>query len=673
MDRPNTPPRWRSNPWWTVAALFAVTFAVYWPSLNGGVVWDDDAHVTRPGLQSLGGLWRIWTDLHATQQYYPLLHSAFWVEHTLWGDATFGYHLTNILLHATSASLLVLVLKRLDVPGARLAGLIFAVHPVCVESVAWISEQKNTLSLVFYLLSTLAYLRFDRMRGQPAAARAYGLASALFVLALLTKSVTSTLPAALLVILWWQRGRISWRQDVKPLLPWFVLAVSSGALTSWIERTIGGAQGGEFDLTLVQRCLLAGRNLWFYLGKIVWPTNLVLIYPRWNVRSESAGWILYFAAAILVTVALWLMRSRSRGPLAAWLLFVGTLFPALGFFNVYPFIFSFVADHFQYHAMLGIIAAVAAGAAGLLERVSQAAQATGWAVVATLVTGLALLSNGNCGNFTDQHALFEATLEQNPGCWLAHDSLGLWYKDRGDAVRAMEHFQEAIRLRNDYPQAHNNLGLSYEDRGEMDKAIAEFREALRFNKDLVEAHNNLGSALGEQPGHMDEAAAEFQEAVRLQPEYAGAHDNLGSVLLKMPGRLNDAIAQYREAVRLDPGAADAHAHLGYALSGLPDQANEAIGQYEESIRLNPGDGQVRNNLGLALIAQGRSSEAVSQFEEALRLMPNFAEIRLNLAIALLNIPGQRNEAARQLDAYLQVRPANEMTQQILGQIQATPP
>jgi tetratricopeptide (TPR) repeat protein len=576
-----------------------------------------------------------------------------------------------VLFHATSACLFVALLRRLGVPGASLAGILFAVHPVCVESVAWISEQKNTLSLVFYLLSALAYLRFDQVRGQPSAARAYAMASALFVCALLTKSVTGTLPAALLVIFWWKRGRIDWRRDGVPLIPWFALAVASGLLTSWIERTIGGAQGPDFNLTLVQRCLLSGRVLWFYLGKLVWPTHLVLIYPRWDVRSAGWGWAPYLVAAVLVTLALWLARSRSRGPLAAWLLFVGTLFPALGFFNVYPFLFSYVADHFQYHAMLGMVAAAAACAAGFLEKASQAAQAAGWALVAAAATGLALLSNADSGAFHDPRTLFSATLEQNPACWLAHDGLGLWFKDHGDRPAAIGHFEEALRLRKDYPQAHNNLGLCYEDQGEIDKAIEEFREAIRINGDLAEAHNNLGSALARDPEHIDEAVAEFREAARLQPEYAGAHDNLGTALLKMPGRAVEAIAEYRTAVRMDPGSADAHAHLGFALSTLPDRTNEAIDEYEESLRLNPADGQVRNNLGLALIAEGRPTEAAEQFETALRFMPSFAEIHLNLAIAFLGIPGRRTEAAQQLEAYLQVRPANELSQQILEQLQAT--
>ena len=342
MQRQSASPATRASNGWTAALILGLTFACYWPALNGGLVWDDSAHVTRAELQSGAGLWRIWSDPHATQQYYPLLHSAFWIEHRLWGDATLGYHLANVLQHATAACLLVLILRRLNVPGARVAGLLFAVHPVCVESVAWISEQKNTLSLVFYLTAALAYLRFDRDRRHPSAHRAYLLASLLFILALLTKTVTATLPAALLVVFWWRRGRISWRRDVVPLVPWFVLAIASGLFTAWVERRLIGAEGAAFDLTLAQRCLLAGRAIWFYLGKLLWPVHLVFVYPRWDVKTAAAGWTGYLALSVLVTAALWILRRRMRGPLAAWLFFVGSLFPALGFLNVYPFLFSCV-------------------------------------------------------------------------------------------------------------------------------------------------------------------------------------------------------------------------------------------------------------------------------------------------------------------------------------------
>src|SRR5215813_7467510 len=251
----------------TMLSIGVVVVSAYLPAIQGGFIWDDGAHVTKLDLRSLHGLWRIWFEVGATQQYYPLLHSTFWLEHRLWGDAAVGYHIANILLHVLAASLLLIVLRRLKIPGAALAAAIFALHPVHVESVAWITEQKNTISTVFYFSALLAYLRFDEKRQ----VQDYAIASTIFVMALLTKTVTATLPAALLVIFWWQRGHLSWKHYVLPLVPFFVLGAAAGALTAWVERRHIGAEGAEFELTLVQRTLIAGRVVWFYLGKLVWP------------------------------------------------------------------------------------------------------------------------------------------------------------------------------------------------------------------------------------------------------------------------------------------------------------------------------------------------------------------------------------------------------------------
>ncbi|MGA3017904.1 MAG: hypothetical protein ABSF62_12355, partial [Bryobacteraceae bacterium] len=347
------------------ASILCATLVAYLPALRGGLLWDDSSHVTRPDLQSLHGLWRIWFDLGATQQYYPLLHSAFWMEHRIWGDAVLGYHLTNVTLHAASACLVVMIVRRLALPGAWLAGLVFALHPVSVEAVAWISEQKSTLSGVFYLASALAYLRCDQSRR----ASRYWLALGLFVLALLTKTVTATLPGALLVVVWWQRGRIEWKRDLRPLLPWFALGASAGLCTAWVEKTFIGAKGADFTLTLVQRCLLAGRVICFYAGKLLWPRNLTFLYPRWNIDPGEWWQYLFPAGVVALAVGLWLVGRRHRGPLAGLLIFAGTLFPVLGFLNVYPFRYSYVADHFQYLASLGIIVPVASALAIVAGRI----------------------------------------------------------------------------------------------------------------------------------------------------------------------------------------------------------------------------------------------------------------------------------------------------------------
>ena len=379
-----------------------------------------------------------------------------------------------------------------------LAALIFAVHPVCVESVAWISEQKNTLSLVFYLLAGLAYLDFDARRRR----WSYGAALGFFILALGTKSVTATLPAALLVVLWWRKGRLSWRRDIVPLAPWFVLAMVSGLFTAWVERKFIGAEGARFDLLAGQRVLLAGRVIWFYLGKLFWPSDLMFIYPHWDVAAAGVGWYGCVGAALAVTAALWLMRGRSRGPLAGWLFFTGSLLPALGFFNVYPFLFSYVADHFQYLASLGIIAAVAWGIVMILARVPPGVRAGGRALCALLVVTLGILANRQSRMYSDGETLYRATLARNPDCWMAHNNLALELaRSPAGKAEAIAHFRDALRIRPDYPEAHNNLAVELaKSPGSLPEAIAQYEEALRLQPELRGSPQQPGHRAGEAAG-----------------------------------------------------------------------------------------------------------------------------------------------------------------------------
>ncbi len=431
---------WSVRDWCFVAALLAAVVLLYQPVWRGALIWDDDKHVTRPELQSWQGLYRIWFDLGATQQYYPLLHSTFWFEHKLWGDAVLGYHLANILLHAAAAVLVALVLRRLKVPGAYLAAAIFALHPVQVESVAWITEQKNTLSAVFYLGAMLIYLRFDRTRRTPL----YLAALALFVLGLLSKTVTATLPAGLLVIFWWQRGRLSWKRDVAPLVPFFAIGAVAGLFTAWVERKLIGAEGAAFDLTPVDRCLIAGRAIWFYLGKLFWPRELIFIYPRWHV-SQAVWWQYVFPlAALLLLGLLWAVRRRWRGPLAGFLFFIGTLFPVLGFCNVFPFIYSFVADHFQYLASLGIVALAAGGAARLFDRWGLWNRPAGYAACLGLLAALGGLTWRQCQMYSDVEALYRTTIAENADCWMARNNISVILFKQGKVDEALEQLHRSL-------------------------------------------------------------------------------------------------------------------------------------------------------------------------------------------------------------------------------------
>jgi tetratricopeptide (TPR) repeat protein len=609
--------------------LLAATLLAYQPAWNGQPLWDDAAHMTKPALRSAAGLASIWTQLGATQQYYPLMHTVFWLEYHLWGESTAGYHLVNILLHFSSVVLLVAILRRLRVPGAWIAGGIFALHPVMVESVAWITELKNTLSGVFFLAAALAYLKFDSQRER----KHYALALLLFLLGLLAKSVIVTLPAVLLVVFWWMRGRLSLKRDVLPLAPFFVVGIVSGMFTAWVERRFIGAQGGDFDFSLVDRCLIAGRAAWFYLYKLLWPANLVFIYPRWHIDSTAVWQYLFPAAFLLVAVLFWALRNRSRTPLAVLLYFVVALFPALGFFNVYPFIYSFVSDHFQYIACIGPIAAVAASIALGTDHVNAGLRR--WLqplLYGLLLSVLFILSRNQSRMYSDAETLYRTTVTKNNRCWMAHTHLGLLLMETGRHDEAKAHLLQALELHPNQADAHSNLGLLFMDMGRPDEATAHLRKALELNPNHADAHNNLGALLAHN-GRPDDAMTHLLRALELHPDHAEVHYNLGDLLAGM-GRADEAMVHYRKALGFHPNYADAHNNLGLLLA-KQDASDEAMAHFRKALEANPHHANAHNNLGVMLAGVGQIDAAIAHYRKALEIDPLAVDHLDNLVSALL--------------------------------------
>lgn len=664
MSRPNFSDKARSpDPFdWPTRNLYplllVVTVLAYWPALTGGLLWDDSGHITRADLRSIDGLARIWFDFGATQQFYPLLHSAFWIEHKLWGDATLGYHLVNVLQHATAAFLFAAVLRRLAIPGATLAAFLFALHPVCVESVAWISEQKNTLSAVLYLGAALAYLRYDVERTWSR----HVFATLLFVAALFTKSVTATLPAALLVVFWWRRGKLGWCHDIIPLLPWLFLGLASGTVTAYFEHALIGAQGAAFELTAIERTLLAGRVVWFYLGKLLWPVDLTFIYPRWTVDA-SVWWQWLFPLATLAVLAalLVLARSRSaialnaqlsalsspaharRAPLAAALLFGGTLFPVLGFFNVYPFLFSYVADHFQYLAILPLLALIAAALRSLCTRWPRPAA---FAPAAALLLTLGTLTALQARIYRDAFTLYRTTIARNPDCWMAHNNLAMLLTESGEPAAAVPHLEQALKLRPDYPQALSNLGDNLMRLGRPAEAVVHLEHALRLETDYPEAHNNLALALAALDRH-PEAIAHYEAALRINPRFASAHYNLG-LALASSDHVVDAIPHFQRAVEFQPQHADAHLSLAFALAST-DRFTESVPHFERALALNPASAPAHQAFARALARYGRLDQALTHFRRVVELTPQSGAAHLDLAFALRQL-GRTEEAQHHFSA-----------------------
>jgi tetratricopeptide (TPR) repeat protein len=627
------------------AALLVAVLIVYQPAWHGGRIWDDDAHITRPELRSWGGLWRIWFELGATQQYYPLAHSAFWAQAQLWGDHLLGYHLVNIVLHALSSFLIVVILRRLSAPGALLAGVLFALHPIQVESVAWMSELKNTLSGVFYFGALLAYLSFDQTRRF----KPYLLAALLFVLALLTKSVTATLPAGLLVIFWWKRGTLSWRRDVTPLIPFFAIGAGAGMFTSWAERSLIGATGAAFDFSPIQRLLIAGRAFLFYLHQLLWPADLIFIYPRWKIDAAVWWQYLYPAAAAALILIAWSFRARTRAPLAALLYFGITLGPALGFVNVYPFRFSFVADHFQYLAAAGVIALIAATIAATVDRLvcrlktpSLVLRRTATALTLGLI--LSVLTWNQSKLYAAPRVLYEETLRRNPSAWLAHLNLGfLANQDPSEGkAAAIAHYRAALAINPDEAQVHTNLGTAWMETGLYDDALNEFQTAVRLAPGYSEAYLNTGTDL-QHLGRYQEAEAAYREALAIKPGLAPAHYDLG-VVLKYLGRREEALSEVKEALRIQPDYTEAR-RLQRDL-GRPGENGQLPGQIGGPIALSP-EAETHANLGEKLIETGHLDESAAEFREALRLDPDAAEVQGKLGYVLWRL-GRAPEAEREL-------------------------
>ncbi|MGD1020355.1 MAG: tetratricopeptide repeat protein [Verrucomicrobiia bacterium] len=634
-----------------------LTVLAYLPALTGNFVWDDDSWTTGiPELVSnVSGLRLMWCQPTALQQYYPLTGTTFWLDNHLWGFWTPPYHIENLLLHILAALLFWRLLQRLKVPGAWLAGAIFALHPVMVESVAWITERKNVLSLVLYLGALLAYGRFTRFwndGNDPVAVprvppprdwTAYGLAFVLFVAALLAKATAFSLPAAILLIAWWKRGRIRWRADIVPTLPFFAAAIGLCLVTAWLEKNHVGAKGTDWALSFPERCLIAGRALWFYIGKLLWPANLCFIYPRWQLDSSSWWQWLYPISAVGALLLLWLARDRiGRGPVTAALFFVGTLFPVLGFLNAYFMYYSFVCDHWTYLSSLGLIALAAALVTRLTGHFRARAPLYGFAaVVLALFT---TLTWRQCGIYADIETLWRDTLTKNPGAWMAHNNLGIILRDQGRIPEAIAHYEQALRFNPAYPLAHNNLGVALKQMGKIEEAIEQYQQALRLRPDYAEARDNLGNAL-RVAGRVAEAVEQYEHVLRIQPDSAEAHYNL-AIALRQQGKIEDAIEHYVQALRIQPDFFEAHCNLAVILMRL-GRIHEAVEHYSEAARIRPGSAEVQNDLAIALVQQGATDEAIRHFEQALRIKPDYPEAQNGLAWLLATLePAEGGDPAR---------------------------
>jgi tetratricopeptide (TPR) repeat protein len=601
--------------------LAAVTIFAYRPAWNGGFIWDDDWYVTNnPLLIAPDGMWRIWFSLDAPSQYFPLTYTTFRIEHALWGFNPTGYHWVNLFLHVANALLVWWLLARLKIPGAWLAAGIFALHPIQVESIAWITERKNVLMGFFFLLTLLAWTQFiDERERWPW--RYYRLALIFYVLALSAKSTACTLPAALFLILWLQKKRIDWPR-VWQIAPFVVLGLTMGLIAVWWERYHMGTRGPLFVLGPLERLIVATRAAWFYLGKLLWPAKLTFIYPQWTITPSNPLAYIWLVAGIALCAAIYFARRYvGRGPEVAAVFFVATLGPMLGFIMLYTFRYTFVADHYQYLASIGPIALVSAGLVKFTE----------WArfgprflfSLGILIFGaLGILTWRQSAGYRDIEILWRTTIDRNPGCWMAEHNLGGKLLNKGDVEGAIAHFERASQLKSDNPETHYGLADALRRKGDIERATTEAQVSLNLRPNDFDTHFLLGRALVRK-GLIDEAITHFSKAIEIRPNHSAAHYNLAIALLEKHETAR-AIDHYEKAIEAQPDFLEALTNLAWIFANFPDatirNGPKAVELAERANRLTGGTNPlVLRTLAAAYASIQDRNKALETSRRALQL------------------------------------------------------
>ena len=577
-------------------AFLLLALVAYWPAVSNGFIWDDDVMLTENEvMKAPDGLKRIWFSAELSD-YFPLTSTSFWIEWRLWEMNAVGYNVTNILLHGLSGILLWRALLRLKVPCAWLAAVLFTLHPVCVASVDWIAERKNTLSMVFYLSALLAYFQFENGTRW----RMYAAALGLFALALLSKTSVVILPLVLLLCAWWQRGRIN-RLDLFRTIPFFALSLVFGLITVWFQsHEVLFGEAHETD-TFLTRVLGGSWALWVYLSKDLLPINLSMIYPQWDIDAGRVASYIPGLLWLAVLFAFWKKRQTwGRGWLFGFGYFTIALLPVLGFFDMDFLKFSQVADHLQYIAVPGIVALVVGAAASCFEKIGRKSSETWWWYSAGTVAVILLLSAltwKQAGVYVDEETLWRDTIRKNPNGWIGYHNLA----DRLAELRRFEeaayYYQQSLRLEPDYAKGHNNAGNCLFFLGQLDDAIEHFLDAIQNKPEMAEAHNNLAVAYHHK-GEFEKALNEYRTAIELKPDYAAAYFGAGNVELKL-GNIDAALNDYFSAVKYNPDAADVHYNIGIILS-VRGETNAAVRYFQHALRLQPRHDLAKQELKLLL-------------------------------------------------------------------------
>jgi tetratricopeptide (TPR) repeat protein len=629
------------------AILIVACLIAYTPAMRAGFIWDDEAYVTENSLLAAkDGIKRIWFSFDQPSQYFPMTYTVFRLEYKLWGLNPFGYHLVNILIHITNAFLVWLVLSKLRIPAAALAAAIFALHPVNVESVAWVTELKNVLMAFFSLLSILVWLRFiERPAAEVKGRLLYTLSLVFYALALFSKTTACMLPAAMVLILWFKRIPIL-KRHLRLIIPYVVLAAMMGLVTIWWEQ-VRGEGGIVLKLNYLERILLAGRALWFYIGKLILPVNLTFSYPLWNIDWAKPLHYTWTLAVACGAIFMWFYRARiGRGPVAAALFFAAMLAPVLGFVSIYTHYYSYVADHYVYMACIGPIALFAAAVSTVWYKATATMRNVISVCLTAVLVTLCVLTWRQGHIYKDLETLWQDTLGKNPNSLLAHDNMGLLEDNRGNIEQAMSHYYRAIEIYPDDEVAHYNLGSIFKSQGKLDKAVAYYRKAIQIRPNFTAAHNNLANTLKMQ-GKIDEAIEHYKTVLMLEPRDSKTYYNLANTFREQ-GRLDEAVTFYERAIEMDPQFGYACTNLAVTLESM-GHVNEAISQYRKVLQIDSNALTALTALAELLIRNADpnildANEAVRCAERAAELTNYSEPVVLNTLGRAYAAVGERKKA-----------------------------
>jgi len=646
VESPETHPLDRVPTWARAATILALTFVVYLPAMRGAWIWGDNERVyDNPFYKDVSGLRKLWVS-REPKDYWPLFYTAFWVQWRLWGTETTGYHVVNVIWHGLVAVLLWRVLVRLRVPGAWLAGALFAVHPVHVDSVAWISEFVNPFSASFCLLALLCYLRCDERDSWAW----YAASVLLFLLAMLSKASVAMLPAVLVLCRLWMSRPWRWRDAVR-LGGLLVVAVSLSLVTVWFQKHSAGAHGYEWSAGFAERTAVAGHIIWFYLTKTLVPYKLMFVYPKWHIDPRSLTSYVPMAGVIaLAGVFVWKWRVWGRCMFVGLGTFVVCLFPVLGYFDMFYMKYSYVADHWQYLASMGAIAwAVGLATWGTEWAASRlSGRAARWAPWERLLWGLTVVAIfgtitwRHAATYTDLERVWRDTLAVDNNVGMVHTNLGTLLGRRAQAMmaearrdpagsaraqadrlmkEAEQHYREALRIDPRDEDAHANLGALHFRRGDVTSAIAHYREALKIKPAHTGAHTKLAKAMLKL-GQIDQAARHLDAVARMRSRSAPAQRDLANVLV-MQGQWAEAVRGYRAALDLAPQDVVTLHRLAWLLATCPDDVvrngTEALSLAQRACHLTDrNDPLALDALAAAHAEQGHYQQAEATIDAALR-------------------------------------------------------